>query len=95
MDDFTIIGIVPVAALATAITAFVMKISAGWFDKERYAPLVSLLAGVAGSLAWHFLMTDTTIKAAVMRGVIVGLTSSGLWDHFKAVTAIKNGKNVA
>jgi hypothetical protein len=93
MDDFTIIGIVPVGVLATAITAGVMKITAGWFDKERFAPLVSLASGLAGSLIWHFTMPDTSIQAAIGRGVIVGLVGSGLWDHFKAGKAIiKNGK---
>jgi hypothetical protein len=90
MDDLTMIGMIPVSALAVAITAFVMKVSAGWFDKERFGPLVSLLSGVAGSMLWHLYMPDTTIVAALVRGVVIGLGASGVWDHFKAVKAIKN-----
>jgi hypothetical protein len=93
MDDFTKLGIAGIAVLAVAITKGVMHITADWFDKERFAPLVSLLSGVAASLLWEVLMPDTGYINASVRGVIIGLVGSGGFDHLKAIAAIKkNGK---
>lgn len=46
--------------------------------QNRYAPLVSLVIGVAGV----FLLGDIS-KAAIIQGLIVGLVASGLWSGVK------------
>lgn len=46
---------------------------------NKYLPLISLFFGLVLSLIW----LDGTIKDAILNGVIVGLSASGLFDHTK------------
>lgn len=95
MDDLTKLGIGGIALLAIAITKLIMTVTADSFDKTRFAPLVSLVSGVAASLLWEVLMPDTGWSNAAVRGVIIGLVGSGAFDHLKSLKAIKNGNGLA
>ena len=94
MDSFSVLGIGGILVLATAITEFIMKITAGWFDKKRFGPLVSLASGIVASVLWQIFMPDTTMKMAVGRGFIIGFGGAGLFDNLKAGKnlLIKGGK---
>ncbi len=93
MDDFTKLGVAGIAILAVAITKLIMTITPEKFDKVRFAPLVSLLSGMAASLVWEGWMPDTGWVNAIYRGAIIGLVGSGGFDHLKSLIAIKkNGK---
>lgn len=46
---------------------------------NKYLPLISLFFGLVLSLIW----LDGTIKDAILNGIIVGLSASGLFDHTK------------
>lgn len=47
----------------------------------RWAPLVSILLGVAGA----FIMPAVSVPLTVLGGVIIGLTASGLYSQGKTV----------
>ncbi len=48
---------------------------------SRFAPLCSLVFGVAGA----FLIGGDSNSAIVLQGLIAGLTASGLWSGTKAI----------
>lgn len=93
MDDLTKYGIAGIAILAVAITKLIMTITPKSFDKTRFAPVVTLLAGVAASVLWEVLVPDTGYINASVRGVMIGLVGSGGFDHLKALVAIKKNGN--
>lgn len=51
---------------------------------SKYAPLTSLILGVAGAL---FFIGGGVTGMNALQGVIVGLTASGLWSGVKATIA--------
>ena len=92
MDDWTKWGIAGIAILAVAITKGIMTISGDWFDNKRFAPLVSLVSGIAASMIWEGWQPDTGWFNATIRGIIIGLVGSGGFDHLKALKALKGDK---
>ncbi len=93
MDDLTGLGLGTsgLIPLTTAVTAFIMKVSADWFNKEKYAPWVSLASGVIASVIWQLFNPNIPWAYAIGRGVLIGFGGSALWDYFKSTKAIKNG----
>ena len=90
MDDLTTLGtsIGSLTPLVTAITGFIMKFTPQRFDKERYAPLVSLAAGLIASVMWQTMNPVLTWPWTIIRGVLVGLGGSALWDLYKSGKAM-------
>lgn len=52
------------------------------FVAERFAPIVSLVLGVAAS----FVFPAVTVAQTVLAGIVVGLSASGLYSGTKTVT---------
>lgn len=48
---------------------------------NKFLPLVSLFFGLVISIVW----LDGSIKDAILNGIIVGLSASGLFDHTKVL----------
>ena len=46
---------------------------------SRWAPIVSVLLGIAGAM----LLVGSLDKASILQGIIAGLTASGLWSGVK------------
>ncbi len=63
--------------ITVALTQFVKKV---FITNTRYAPLVSLVIGIA--LAFFFI-PELTISVRILVGIIIGLTASGLYSGFK------------
>lgn len=70
------LGLVPVVMGLTAI--FKSFVSDG-----RYAPIASLVLGIA--LA--FVVPAATAALTILQGVLIGLTASGLYSGVKAIAA--------
>lgn len=49
----------------------------------KFAPILSLLLGVVASVA--FMSADLTIAESVFKGIVIGLTASGLYSGVKAM----------
>lgn len=81
-------NIVEIVAQASVIIAFLVGVDIAVvqgikkfvINNTRYAFIISILVGVA--LAWFFLPFDTAVR--ILIGVIIGLTSSGVYGGVKA-----------
>lgn len=51
-----------------------------WGMASKYAPIVSILLGVLGSI----FLVGALDKASALQGIIAGLTACGLWSGAKA-----------
>jgi len=69
IDDVVAIGLV--VGLTQMMKGYV---------SDKYAPLISLFFGIVGGITISGLSVEGAVK-----GVIFGLTASGLYDHSKIV----------
>ena len=92
MDNLTRLGLTGgLIPLMTVVTAFIMKVTPRSFNKEKFAPWVSLGSGVIASVIWQLFNPNIPWVYAIGRGVLIGFGGSALWDHFKSTVAIRNG----
>lgn len=76
-----------------AITGVIMKFTPATFDKARFAPLVSFVVGVATVVIVDALWGPFG-RISILKGLLMGAISSGLYDTGKAVKTIaKNKRN--
>lgn len=62
-----------VVALTSIIKAFITD--------TRYSPIISLVLGIAGALA----LLPGAVGVAIVTGIVIGLTASGLYSGAKSV----------
>lgn len=76
--DISIINAGNVATIPVVIgLVSTLKIA---FMADRYAPLASLVLGIAGA----FVFPATTIPLTILAGLVIGLSASGLYSGTKA-----------
>ena len=68
-------------ALIPVVVGVVAAIRAATPIADRYAPLVSLVVGVAGA----FIFPAVSVGLTVLAGVVVGLSASGLYSGGKTL----------
>ena len=66
-------------AVAIGLVIGITKMMKGYIS-DKYAPLISLFFGIVGGITISGLSVEGAIK-----GVIFGLTASGLYDNSKIV----------
>ncbi|KXZ40102.1 hypothetical protein SAMN05661008_01307 [Alkalithermobacter thermoalcaliphilus JW-YL-7 = DSM 7308] len=64
------------------IIGFIEVAKTAGFPK-KYAPLLSLFIGIVISI---FYDTSIDVKERILKGIIAGLTSSGLFSGYKSLT---------
>jgi hypothetical protein len=59
----------------------------------KWAPLLALLLGLAGSVGFSYTAGEATLQVAVVQGLVVGLSSSGLYSWIGTGTnAVKSAR---
>jgi len=76
-----------------AVTGAIMKFTDDWFDRKRFGPLVNFVVGVMVVVIVDALWGPFVAREAILKGLLVAASTSGLYDTVKAGIAIKNGKN--
>jgi hypothetical protein len=69
-----------VIAVVVALTQFIKKMN---LIPIKYLPVATLVLGL---LAGFFYVDASTIQEKIMMGVMIGLSSSGLFDQSKIIT---------
>jgi phosphotransferase system glucose/maltose/N-acetylglucosamine-specific IIC component len=69
------------------ITEVIMRLAPRTFDKTRFAPLVSFVVGIVTVIVVDVLWGPFG-RMSVLKGLLMGVFSSGLYDAGKSVKAI-------
>lgn len=78
-----VIDVALLIAIVIALTEFVKMLG---LINNRYLPAVSLVLGIIAGVVY----LDDPLKDAILYGILIGLSASGLFDQSKIVT--KGGK---
>ena len=81
-------------AISGLLTECVMRFfTPASFDRKRFGLPISVVAGVLASLGWMIGYKDVSAMQAVIRGLIVSSSASGVFDAIKTGTVhLKNAR---
>jgi hypothetical protein len=84
IDTTTLLSVAFVYALVMGLTELVKRLLSNKITNfNDYAPLVSVLWGVALGLLVYYTGYSQNLLASVLSGIVIGLQVSGLWDFGK------------
>lgn len=77
----SIIELSGVALTLVPVVVALTSIIKAWVTDTRFAPVVSIILGIAGAL----LLIPGTLGTSIVTGIVIGITASGVYSGAKSI----------